>query len=84
MSVSWRDTPSIGGPYDVFIVDLDGMGKVPFIQMMADLPDVLSFGVNLEQLSRCRTICRTSGTHTREDENMPLRIGRHACSLPEI
>jgi len=76
--------PFVGDPYVVFLVDLDGMGKAPCVEMMSDLMDVLSIGVKLEQLSRSCTIGWASRAAAREDENMPLGIDCNAGNLPEI
>jgi len=62
----------VSDPNVVFLVNLDGMGIAPCIQMVADLTDVLSIGVKLEQLGRRRSVCWAGRAATREVENVPL------------
>jgi hypothetical protein len=73
----------IRDPDVVLLIDFYGMSKAPCVQTMADLPNVFSIGVELEQL-RCRCSIGGSGrAATREDENVPFGVDRHASASPK-
>src|SRR5256885_3971430 len=60
------------------------MTERPGIQVLADLPHELSFGIELEQLRSRRRVGRARGVAARQDEDVPLRVHRDAGDFAEI
>ena len=74
----------VGHPDVVFLVDLDGVRKAPGIEVMPDLANVLSVGIEFEQLRGGRAIGRSRGVATREHEDVTPGVDGYAGSFSEV
>ena len=74
----------VGDPDVVGAVDLDGVGERPGVEVAADLADEIAVAVELEELRGGGGIGRAFGVAAVEDEDVALRVHRHAGDFAEI
>ena len=66
------------------LIDAHGMRERPGVEIVADLAQELSVGVELEQLRGRGTVGRACGVAARKDEDMLLGIDGDAGDLAEV
>ncbi len=75
----------VDGPDVVVLVDAHAVRERPGVEALADFPQELALGTELEQLRRGGRIGRTAGAvRSREHEDVALGIHGHARDLAEI
>src|ERR1700674_4353795 len=74
----------VGDPDVVVLIDLDGVGEGPGIEMVADLAEKFSVGGELEELRGARAIGGTCAVATREDEDVAFGIHGDAGGFAEV
>src|ERR1700720_67603 len=74
----------VRGPNVIVLVDSDRVREGPRVKIVSNLMNEFSVGSKLQQLRGARGIGGARGIATREDEDMPLGIYRHAGNFAEI
>src|SRR5206468_11741580 len=74
----------VSHPDVVLPVDFDGVRVAPRIEVMADLANVFSIGIELEQLRGRGAVGRPRGAAAREDKDVAPGIDRDAGDFSEI